>query len=248
MIMKRTALISGGTSGLGLQVVKDLTNIGYKVYSISRKQERINQLREELSDVTFFCGEISDIKVLNKAFDVISKENNELNVLVNNAGIIYPGGVEELEVDKWNKMFEVNVNGIFSAVKVFLPLLKKAGNASIVNISSISSSMTGSSIAYSACKAAVDMMTKSMAKELALYSIRVNSVNPGIISTGFQVHNDLMDENKYLEFLNSVSETYPLGIGDAKDISNLVMFLISEQAKWITGSNYIIDGGSSVNI
>ena len=169
-------------------------------------------------------------------------------MLVNNAGIIFPGGVEDLTIDNWQKMFDVNVNSIFYCVKVLLPLLKQGENSSIINVSSISSKMTGSSIAYSACKASVDMMTKSLAKELAKYSIRINSVNPGIVSTGFQVHNAILNAEKYPEFLDKISETYPLGVGTAQDVSNLINFLVSEKAKWITGSNYIIDGGRSVNI
>ena len=244
--MKRVALVTGGTNGLGLQVAKDLVCANYKVYSLSRKEDVINQLKEELPDVVYLCGDVSDVGAFKNAFEVIEQNEGKLDVLINNAGIIYPGGVEKLEEDEWNKMFAVNVNGIFYSVKILLPLLKKSENPNVINVSSISSQMTGSSIAYSACKAAVDMITKSMAKELASYKIRVNSVNPGIISTGFQVHNGLMTENEYPEFLSEISKTYPLGIGEAKDVSNLICFLISEDANWITGSNYIVDGGRSV--
>lgn len=246
--MKRIALVTGGTSGLGLQLVRDLVSANYKVYSLSRKEDAINQLKKELPEVVCLCGDVSDMSVLMNAYETIEQNDGKLDVLINNAGIIYPGGVEKLEVDEWNKMFAVNVNGVFYSVKAFLPLLKKSENANVINVSSISSQMTGSSIAYSACKAAVDMMTKSMAKELASYKIRVNSVNPGIISTGFQIHNELMTEKEYPGFLSEISKTYPLGIGEAKDVSNLICFLISEDAKWITGSNYIIDGGRSINI
>lgn len=246
--MKKIALVTGGTSGLGLQLVRDLVSANYKVYSLSRNEDAINQLKKELPEVVCFCGDVSDMSMLKNASETIKQNEGKLDVLINNAGIIYPGGVEKLEADEWNKMFSVNVNGIFYAVKTFLHLLKKSENANVINVSSISSQMTGSSIAYSACKAAVDMMTKLMAKELASYRIRVNSVNPGIISTGFQVHNELMTEKEYPEFLNEISKTYPLGIGETKDVSNLICFLISEDAKWITGSNYIIDGGRSINI
>lgn len=246
--MKRVALITGGTSGLGLQLVRDLISKDYKVYSLSRNEDTINQLKKELPEVNFICGNISNISGLINLSETIEQNDGKLDVLINNAGIIYPGGVERLGIEDWHKMFSVNVNGVFYAVKLFLPLLKKSEDACIINVSSISSQMTGSSIAYSACKAAIDMMTKSMAKEFASYGIRVNSVNPGIISTGFQVHNELMTEKEYPEFLNEVSKTYPLGIGEAKDVSNLICFLISEDAKWITGGNYVIDGGRSINI
>jgi NAD(P)-dependent dehydrogenase (short-subunit alcohol dehydrogenase family) len=92
------------------------------------------------------------------------------------------------------------------------------------------------------------MMTKSLAKELGPYRIRVNSVNPGIISTGFQVNNQLVKKEDYNLFLQNASIAYPLGIGTAKNVSDLVCFLISDKAEWISGSNYIIDGGRSANI
>lgn len=138
------------------------------------------------------------------------------------------------------------MNGIFLTIKTFLPLLKKANDASIINISSISSKIPGSSIAYSCSKATVDMLTKSLAKELSKYNIRINSVNPGIVDTGFQVNNKLLNTKEYLDFLDKMKTKYPLGIGETTDISNLVMFLVSKKAKWITGCNYIIDGGFSI--
>ncbi len=103
-------------------------------------------------------------------------------------------------------------------------------------------------MAYSASKAAMDMMTKSLAKDLASYYIRVNSVNPGVINTKFQVTNHLMEANDYESFLQNCAKSYPLGTGTAKDVANLVEFLISDKARWITGVNYIIDGGRSVNL
>lgn len=241
--MTKVSLVTGGTSGLGLQLVKDLVIAGYKVYSLSRNKDAI-----ELPEVSYLYGDVSDIRTLEDTYETINKNEGKLDVLINNAGIIYSGGVDKLGIDEWNKMFAVNVNGSFYAVKTLLPLLKNSENASVINVSSISSQMTGSSIAYSACEAALDMMTRSMAKEFASYSIRVNSVNPGIINTGFQVHNELMTEKEYQEFLKEISKTYPLGIGEAKDVSNLICFLISEDAKLITGSNYVIDGGRSINI
>ena len=246
--MKRVVFISGGTSGLGLQVVKDLVDKNYKVYSLSKSKDKINKIENEFYGAEFYCGNVADESNIRKIYQVIYDNCGHLDVIVNNAGIILPGGVEKLSADDWNTMFNVNVNSIFLTTKILLPLLKKSEAASIINVSSISSKMTGSSIAYSAGKAAVDMMTKSLAKELAAYGIRVNGVNPGIMNTGFQVHNNLIAENNYNDFLKDIESTYPLGVGTAKDVSNLIMFLISKEAKWITGSNYIIDGGKSINI
>lgn len=241
--MKKIAIVTGGTSGLGLSLIKSLSEQGYLVCSISRDISKMEALEGTTQNVLFFKADVSSKADLDYVFSMLNPILDHLDVLVNNAGIIVPGGIETLEEDAFNRMFNINCMGTFLSSKVFLPLLKKASAPCIVNVSSISSHMAGSSIAYSSCKAALDMMTKSMAKELAKYGIRVNSVNPGIIDTEFQVHNGMMEESDYASFLEDAGKTYPLGIGDANDVSNLIQFLISEKARWITGCNYIIDGG-----
>lgn len=246
--MSKVALVTGGTEGLGLQLVKDLKQHGYKVYSISRNKKKIENIKNEANDVVFFEGDISSYKDITKIYHLLDQKEGVVDVLINNAGIIYAGGIEQLEIQEWNRTFEINVGGIFIVTKIMLPLLKKSQNASIINISSISSKMTGASMAYSASKATVDMMTRSLAKELSGYNIRVNSVNPGIMDTGFQVNNNLINEIEYQNYLQSISTTYPLGIGTAENVSDLVLFLISKGAKWITGGNFVIDGGRSINV
>lgn len=246
--MDKIVVVTGGSKGLGLQIAADLSRAGYRVLSVSRNQAHNETLTNSMENVEFFTGSIADDTFINDFSNQISNRYGKIDVLVNNAGIIHAGGIEQLTKMEWEEMFEVNVTGVFTITKALLPLLKKSNNASIINISSISSKMTGSSMAYSACKAAVDMMTQSLAKELAQYRIRVNSVNPGIINTGFQVNNQVIGEHMYGEFLEEVGKTYPLGIGTAKNVSDLVCFLISDQASWISGSNYVIDGARSTNI
>lgn len=246
--MGKIAVVTGGSRGLGMQVVHDLTEAGYRVYSISKSKERVEEIKSILPQVEFQIGDVSDVSFLTKVSEEITQKHNRLDVLVNNAGVIFSGGIEQLSLKDWEENFHVNVTGVFCCIKAFLPLLKSANGATIINVSSISSEISGSSLAYSSSKAAVDMMTKSLAKDLAKYSIRVNSVNPGIMNTGFQVNNDLMSPEKYEPFLQDLSESYPLGIGTPKDVSSLICFLVSDHAQWITGSNYVIDGGRSVNI
>jgi NAD(P)-dependent dehydrogenase (short-subunit alcohol dehydrogenase family) len=246
--MNKVAVVTGGSRGLGLQIVRDLSMAGYCVYSISRNRERVEDIKKTLPEVEFRIGDVTDMSFLESFSNEIAQKHEGIDVLINNAGVILAGGVEQLSVKDWEENFHVNVTGVFCCVKALLPLMQLVKGASIVNVSSISSEITGSSIAYSACKAAVDMMTKSLAKELSKYKIRVNSVNPGIINTGFQVNNEIMDKQEYESFLRSVSESYPLGIGSAEDVSSLICYLVSDRARWISGSNYIIDGGRSVNI
>lgn len=239
----RVAVVTGGTSGLGLGVVRRLSDIGYNVYSISRNGSRIEALSGTIPNARFCRADVTSRKEMEEVCSVVSQEHGHVDVLVNNAGTITPGGVETLQEDDFEKMLQVNCMGPFLSSKVFLPLMKDSPAPCIVNVSSISSRVPGSSLAYSACKAALDMMTRSMAKELSAYRIRVNGVNPGIVDTGFQVHNGMMNDDEYHSFLEDSSSSYPLGIGGAADVCDLIMFLVSDKARWITGSNYVVDGG-----
>ncbi|MBU9723008.1 SDR family oxidoreductase [Bacillus alkalicola] len=235
---------------MGLQISKDLIQEGYVVVSMSRNKGRGESVAKELGrNYKFIPGDVTGQGDINKAYEQIKSQFGQLHVLINNAGIITAGGIEELATDDWEKMIDVNLNAPYKLTKKMLPLLKagEGVNRSILNISSISSKISGSSIGYSTCKAGIDMMTRSLAKELAQYGIRVNSVNPGLVDTGFQVTNDVVSEKEYGQFLEQAAKPYPLGVGRVEDVSNLVMFLVSEKARWITGSNYVIDGGRLVN-
>ncbi|MBA4494305.1 SDR family NAD(P)-dependent oxidoreductase [Paenactinomyces guangxiensis] len=192
-------------------------------------------------------GDIFNEKDLTKLYKEIFDRYGHLDGLVNSAGIIFPDGIEELGIEKWKQTMDVNLTGAYMVTQRLLPLLKESKYPSIVNISSISSKLAGSSIAYSVSKAGMDMLTKAVAKELAKYRIRVNSVNPGMVSSGFQVSNGVMERQEYDQFLSGVCKTYPFGMGELQDIANAVYFLMSPEAKWITGSIMMVDGGKSIS-
>ena len=248
--MKKVAFITGGTGGLGLTIVQDLLERGYEVVSISRDAARIEGAKKLVASekAVFLKGDIITEEALSDVYHYLLDRYGYVNVLINNAGIMAGGGIEQITKEQWQHMFDVNVHVPFRVTKKLLRLIKHAEYGCVVNISSIASKITGGCMAYSACKAAVDMMTQSLAKELAKYYIRVNSVNPGMINTGFQVKNQLIEHFEYEEFLEETAKEYPMGIGTAADVSKLVCYLISEEARWITGSNYVIDGGRSVNL
>lgn len=248
--MKKTALVTGGTGGLGLVLVSDFLEQGYKVISVSRDEDKIEKAKRLISspDVTFLQGDITKEEDVRELYMYILNQFGRLDVLINNVGAMAGGGVEDISPERFNKIMELNVNAPYLVTHRMLRLLKRAEHACIVNISSIASEITGGCLAYSASKAAVDMMTKSLAKELANYYIRVNSVNPGLINTGFQVTNNIVEDVDYERFLAETAKNYPLGTGTARDVANLVRFLVSKEARWITGVNYVIDGGRSVNI
>ncbi|PAD28286.1 SDR family NAD(P)-dependent oxidoreductase [Paenibacillus sp. 7523-1] len=250
---KKLALVTGGSTGIGLGIMKKFLSSGeWNVVSISRSGKKIEYAKEELKDFDenyeFITGDILNESSLQEILNVLSNKYYSIDSLVNCAGIIYPGGIEGLSLDDWKKSIDVNLTGAFSTTQIFLEMLKASNIPSVINISSISSTLGGSSIAYSVSKAGMDMLTKTLAKELSEYKIRVNSVNPGVVKSGFQVANGIVKSEDYEDFLESASKSYPFGVGRTEDIANMVFYLASEEAEWITGSIFTVDGGRSINI
>lgn len=250
--MKRVVLITGGTSGFGLSAIKvflreEKKNI--QIISLSRSIEKIVLAKKELGSnsklVDFLQADVSKPDELEQVAKQISKKYGHVDVLVNNAGTIIPGGVESLKTNDWDWVLTNNLSSYFYTTKIFLPLLKASSDACVVNISSTSAKLGGSSIAYSVAKAGVDMITRVSAKELSKYKIRVNAVSPGVVNTGFHVSNKAMDEETYNKFISAKDKEYPLGLGDPSDVAEAIYYLSSPKAKWLTGTNILVDGGRS---
>lgn len=240
----RVVLITGATSGVGFEAAKLFSQErDTKVISLSVSLGNIKRAKEKLPQVDFLQCDVSDYNALLKVENDIEKRYGKIDVLVNNAGTIVPGNIETLSVEGWDKVIKNNFSSYFYVSKAFLPLLKKGTNANIVYISSISATAGGSSIAYSCAKAGVNMIAQTLSKDLAQYNIRVNTISPGMLNSGFQIHNNVMNENQYKEMLEQQSKQYPFGIGTALDIANAIMFISSEKASWITGANLPVDGG-----
>mgnify|MGYP002856841074 FL=1 len=250
---KKVVLVTGGASGIGFGTIEYLLEQEkYEVISFSRGEKNINlakeKLKERANDVLFLQGDISNEDDCKKVYEEINIKYGKLDGLVNSAGIIKLGGLEEQTLEQWNSSINVNLTGIFLLTKTLLPLLKKGNNTSIVNISSMSSERAGGSIAYCASKAGVDMLTKYMAQELGKYKIRVNSVNPAAVYTNIYVASGDYTQEGYDKWSDSKGPGYPLGrIGDAKkDIAPTVEFLLSDKCLWTTGGIYLVDGGKSI--
>lgn len=250
---KKIVLVTGGTSGIGLGTIEYLLEQGnYEIISLSRGDKNLSIAKEKLGSnahkVIFLQGDVIKEQDCKRIYEEIEKKYNRLDGLVNSAGIIKLGGIEEQTLEEWNNSININLTGIFLLTKTLLPLLKKGTNPSIVNISSMSSERAGGSIAYCASKAGVDMLTKYMGQELGKYNIRVNSVNPAAVYTNIYVASGDYTQEGYDKWSEDKKKLYPLGrIGDAKkDIAPTIEFLLSDKSLWTTGSIYLVDGGKSI--
>ena len=167
----------------------------------------------------------------------------KIDVLVNAAGIIANGSIENTSLDDWDRMLDINLRSLFRLTQLALPtLVEQKGN--IVNVSSVTGIRAFPNVlAYCVSKAGVDQFTHCTALELAPKGVRVNAVNPGVTVTNLH-RNSGMNEEKYSHFLEHSKTTHPLGrVGTPEEVAELILFLASEKAGWITGETFAIDGG-----
>jgi NAD(P)-dependent dehydrogenase (short-subunit alcohol dehydrogenase family) len=252
MAKQKVIVVTGGSSGIGLQTIRQLAADGLNmIISFSRSADKIRKALAELDgkeNIEFVSGDVSDPTDCWMLADQIYDKYGVLHGLVNNAGVLTKGGIEMVDYESWRYNLDVNLNGVYLLTQTLLPLLRKANGASIVNVSSIASMKPGSSIAYSVSKAGLDMLTEFLAGDLGAYKIRVNSVNPGLVRTPIHLANKVIkSKGDYERMLEDSVSRYPIGrIGDPEDVTNLIEFLLSDKASWITGSIFKIDGGAMV--
>ncbi len=246
---QRVYLVTGGTSGIGLAIIKKLALSGVTVVSFSRSAEKVNRIRESLAltgqNIEFILGDITNHGDIEALYNHLSNTYGVVHGLVNNAAVLNKGTLESTTLPEWERVLSANLTAPFLLTKRMLPLLQKSGDGSIVNISSVAALKPGTSLAYSVSKAGLDMFTRYLAGELGQYGIRVNSVNPGLVVTNLHYDNRIVQtEEEYSRMLERAIIRYPLGkLGQPDDIAEMVLFLLSEKASWITGSIITADGG-----
>lgn len=238
----KVALISGGSKGQGAAEAKLFAQEGAKVVLADILDDEGKKIEAEINetggeamylhlDVT---SEADWAAAVRAAIDSYGK----LDILVNNAGILLRKGVEETSAEEWDRVQDVNSKGVFLGVKAAIPAMREAGGGSIVNISSIAGLRGSTSTAYGASKGLVRLLTKSTAVQYGPEGIRCNSVHPGIIET------DMTEE-----MLDSVGREQWLArtplriIANAHDVALGVLYLASDESRYVTGSELVIDGG-----
>lgn len=239
MFKEKVAVITGGASGIGLATAKNLLSKGANVVLVDWNED-VSRIAESLNEraLGIRCDVSSDADVKKCVDDVIEKFGH-IDYLVANAGIGGgPNKAHEVSIDEWNKVIGVNQTGIFLMNKYVIPNMLLNGGGAIVNTSSMYGLVgTTMSFAYSASKGAINQMTRSLALTYARDNIRVNAIAPGYVDTPIlaEVPKDMKD---------AMAKQLPIGrLGKDTEIANLICYLLSDEASFITGAIVPIDGG-----
>ncbi len=246
----KVAAVTGGANGLGEAIALRLGEEGAAVALLDRDEQRgrevAGQLQQRGIRAIFVMADVTREDQVQAALDQAAAELGGLHVLVNNAGIEGANKpTHELPLQEWERVMAVNVTGVFLCTKHAIPHLRAAGGGSIVNISSIYGIVGGGDVPpYHAAKGAVRTMSKNDALTYAPDRIRVNSLHPGFIFTAMvkrHAQQSGLPEEAVRQHLDSL---HPLGgTGTPDDIAWGVVYLASDQARWVTGSELVIDGG-----
>ena len=246
-IRDKVAIITGATSGIGKATAYAFAHEKAKVILLARDRKMLEEITSDLKNrygaAYFFAADLCDVEKIKQAVRYTVDIFGGIDVLVNSAGIIGSGSIESTSLSEWDEMMNINLRSIFFLCQTALPyLIERKGN--IVNVSSVTGLRAFPNVfAYCVSKAGLDQFTRCAALELAAKGVRVNAVNPGVTLT--QLHRrGGMDDKSYQAFLERSQETHPLGrVGNPDEIADLILYLASPRAGWITGVTYSIDGG-----
>ncbi len=241
--MRRVALVTGGSRGIGAACVRAFAQAGYAViFLYHHRQDAAEKLTRELCgagmDVSCRACDVADFSAVQTVLEELLRTYRHVDVLVNCAGVAYIGLLTEMTEQAWDRLFAVDVKALFNTCKAVLPAMVSRRSGAIVNVGSMWGTVGAScEVAYSAAKAAVDGFTKALAKEVGPSGVRVNSVSPGVIDTDMNAE---LDEAA----LSDLAEETPLcRIGRAQEVAKVVLFLAGEDASFITGQCVGVNGG-----
>lgn len=232
----KVALVSGGARGLGAAQSRLLVQEGAKVVLGDILEDEGMALATELGDNARFVRlDVTRIQDWDAAVSAAVDAFGGLDVLVNNAGIVNFGPIEDYTIEAWNAIIGVNLTGVFLGIKAAVGEIKKSAAGSIINISSTAGLQGYEALpGYTAAKFGVRGLTKAVALDLAKYNVRVNSVHPGAIRTPMTEGLDLPQDHVAMH-----------RIGEPSEVANLVLFLASDESSFSTGAEFVVDGGET---
>ncbi|WP_066894460.1 glucose 1-dehydrogenase [Clostridium nigeriense] len=237
-LKNKVAIITGGARGMGAAHVRLFVREGAKVVFTDLNEEEGRMLEQEMGNsVRFIKHDVTDAKGWDKVVEQTEEIFGPVNILVNNAGIATNKSILEMTEEEYRKIVDINQVSIFLGIKALVPSMKKVGNASIINISSMNG-IVGGAIGYTDTKFAVRGMTKAAALQLSQFGIRVNSVHPGVIET------PMVTEGGVNEATKQFAKQIPMRrMAKPEEVSKLVLYLASDESSYSTGSEFIVDGG-----
>lgn len=244
-LSKKVAVVTGGNSGIGYATAKEFKAQGANVIITGRDTDRVQTAAQELG----VKGIVADAKDVSAISDLVAQVKNEfgtVDVLFVNAGIFQPAPVGQISEEMFDHQIGINLKGAVFTIEKFLPILNDG--ASIINLSSVNAytGMPNTAI-YAASKAALNSYTRTAATELAPRNIRVNAVNPGPVATPI-FEKTGMQEEQLTNLAEAIQNRIPLKrFGQPEEVAKLVTFLASDDAAFITGGEYNIDGGININ-
>lgn len=243
MLNDKIAIITGGTRGIGLETVRTFAKNGAKVILFGSRQETVDaaldKLKNEGLEVDGYYPNLNSYPEIEQTINTILDKYGRIDILVNNAGISSDKLIDQTPPEEFDKIIDLNLRAVFYLTKAVVPAMKKQGEGVILNTSSMVSIYgQPAGVGYPASKFAINGLTKSLARELAPFNIRVNAVAPGITNTD-------MVAALPPEKINPLIKTIPLGrIGEPRDIANAFLFLASDLASYVTGEILQVDGAA----
>lgn len=239
----KVALISGGARGQGAEEARLFVQEGAKVIITDVLDDEGKKLEAELNemggDAQYMPLDVTDENQWDSVIQRILEAHGQIDILVNNAGILLEKGVEETSEEEWDRIQDVNSKGVFLGIRAVLPAMREAGSGSIVNISSVAGLIGSVYAAYGASKGAVRLLTKSTAVQYGPEGVRCNSVHPGVIETDMTEGMLSDPRTREIRLKNTPLGTFAV----AKDVAYAVLYLASDESRYVTGSELVIDGG-----
>jgi 3-oxoacyl-[acyl-carrier protein] reductase len=245
----RVALVTGASSGLGVQFAKALADNGAALALVARRADRLKSLKDEIENkggkAVAIEADVTDRAAMTRAFDAAEKALGTVTILVNNAGIAHGGRAVELPPDEWRKVLSTNLDAVFFwAQEAARRMLAAKKQGAIVNIASVLGlAVAKGAVAYATAKAGVVQVTKALAVELAFKGVRVNAIAPGWFVT------EMNDDYLASEAGTAIKREIPMGrFGNAGDLDGALLLLASDAGSYITGATIVVDGGQVVGI
>jgi NAD(P)-dependent dehydrogenase (short-subunit alcohol dehydrogenase family) len=245
----RVALVTGASSGLGVQFAKALADNGAAVALVARRLDRLGTLKKEIEGnggrAVAIEADVTDRAAMIRAFDAAEKAFGTVTILVNNAGIAHGGRAVEMSPEEWRKVLSTNLDAVFSwAQEAARRLLAAKKQGAIVNIASVLGlAVAKGAVAYATAKAGVVQLTKALAVELAFKGVRVNAIAPGWFVT------EMNDDYLAGEHGAALKREIPMGrFGNPGDLDGALLLLVSDAGSYITGATIVVDGGQVIQI